>query len=529
MRIKSQLSLLGIVLCNVFLVQTSFAAKWEIKPGVSLREVYSDNIFLESTQEKNDLVTEISPSLALAADGNRVDLKLSYNMQNLIYQDHSERNDTNHRLQTSLKSELIEDLMFFDANARVGQQLVNIRENSSRDQISGSQNSEDVYSYSLNPSFTPRLGNFLLAKISYTYDYVDSENDNGNNFNSNDSSGDSLNASLKNGEGAGKLFWNLDYNTRDIDYNRGDKTDTKSLQGRVGFQLSRLFSVYVTGTDEDNEFIGDRGESNPDDSHYGGGVIWTPSRNFSITVGYNKRTDPRPGEDENFGSGSLSWSPTPRTKISAQYGNRFFGETYNFNFSHQMRRSSWNIAYNENVSNFREEFLAPELIGTLVCPLGSNDFLQCRIFNPNEPPTTGEQLIGVFNGLPSISNNTYINKKLNASWSIRGGKNLITLGASNLRREFIGDGANERELDINLSWSYQLAPKTTSLFSVAQGKNKFEDSEENTDISFTWSVSTEVSAKSKLSAELYYSDRDADSGLRGYTENRITVSFQHFF
>ena len=529
MRITTQLSILGFVLLNPLWVQTCIAAKWDIKPDISLREVYSDNIFLESTNESNDLVTELSPSLVLSADGNRVDLQFSYSMQNLAYQDHTERNDTNHRLQTLLKSELVKDLIFFDANARVGQQLVNIRDGVSVDQISGSQNSEDVYSYSLSPSFKPKIGNFLLADLRYTYDYVDSENDNGNNLNSSDSTGDNLRASLKNGSSTGNLFWNLDYNSREIDYTQGDRTDTEVLQGSIGLRLTRSFSINVSGTDENNEFIGDRGNSSPDDSYYGGGFSWTPSRNFNLSISYNKRTDPRPNEDENFISGSLSWTPTVRTNISAKYGNRFFGETYDFSLSHQMRRSSWQIAYSESVSDFRDQLLNQELIGTLVCPLGSSDIQQCRLFNPNDPPKIDEQLIGILGGQSSISNNTYINKRLNASWSISGAKNIITLGVSNQQRDYIGDGASEREFDVNLTWSYKLAPKTTSLISVEQGENKYEDSEKGTDLSLRWSLTTNITAKSTLSAEIYYSDRDADTSLRAYTENRFTISFQHFF
>lgn len=194
-----------------------------------------------------------------------------------------------------------------------------------------------------------------------------------------------------------------------------------------------------------------------------------------------------------------------------------------------MRRSSWQIAYSESVSDFRDQLLNQELIGTLVCPLGSSDIQQCRLFNPNDPPKIDEQLIGILGGQSSISNNTYINKRLNASWSISGAKNIITLGVSNQQRDYIGDGASEREFDVNLTWSYKLAPKTTSLISVEQGENKYEDSEKGTDLSLRWSLTTNITAKSTLSAEIYYSDRDADTSLRAYTENRFTISFQHFF
>lgn len=529
MRTIAQPKTLCLCLLAALGIEEAAAAKWEIKPEISFKEIYSDNIFLESSNERDDLVTDVSPSIVLSADGNRIDWQLNYGMQNLIYADHSDRNDTNHRLQSRFQAEVIEDWFFVDANARVGQQLVNIRDNTSRDQVSGAQNSEDVYSYSLKPYIKPKIGNILEGEIAYTYDYFDSENDNGNNFNADNSTGESISASFKNGTAFGRLYWDVSYTSREIDYDQGDETDVQMVRGSLGYQLNRHFSLELNGTDEDNEFIGDRGNSTPEDSFYGGGFAWHPSRNFRLSLSFNKRSDPRPDEDEHFVSGKLSWTPSARTQITADVGNRFFGDTYNFTFDHQMRRSSWKLVYSESVSDFREQFLTQGQVGTLVCPLGVIDLQQCRVFDPNRPPSVNEQLVGILDSFSSIANDTYINKRLHASWSIRGARNVITLGASNQRREFVADSADEREFDISLSWSYRIAPKTVSLFSIQERESEYEDGEEGTDVSFTWSVTTDVGAKSKLAAEIYYSDRDADTGFRGYSENRVTVSFQHFF
>lgn len=520
-----------IFCCGVYSANL-YAVNWEITPEVSLREVYSDNIFLDGNNEESDLITDISPGLTVVGDGNRLDLQFDYRIQNLIYLDNSERNRTNHKLNSRFKSELLDDWLFFDATGRVSQQLVDIKEGLSSDRISGSQNAEDVYAYSLTPYITPRIGDLLEAEIRYTFDYVDRSNDNRNTNGSqsfNDSEGDTFKAYIRNGQDFGRFSWDINFDSRDVEYGDGDKTDTERLRANISYRLGRKWSLNLSGTDEENEFIGNRGNRTPDDSFYGGGFTWHPSRNFSLTAGYNERKDPRPNEDENFGNASLFWSPTPRTQLSADYGNRFFGETYNFNFSHKMRRSSWQIAYNESISDFRQQFLEPQLVGALICPIGFSDFQQCRIFDSNNPQELNEQVVGFVAQLPSISENTYINKRLNASWSIRGGRNVITLGVNRQDREFLGDGLDQRDLDVTLSWSYQVAPKTSSLLSIRHGENEFEDGDDHTNININWSLRTRVSAKSDLSLEFYYSDRDADVTTRDYSENRVTLSFRHLF
>jgi len=516
-------------LLAVTLAPVGYSAGWEVAPEISLRTIYSDNIGLNNAQEESDFVIDITPRLVMVADGNRLDLQFDYSIQNLIYTDNSDRNNTNHRLNTRVATELVDDLFFFDGLGRSSQQLVDRREGLSSDRISGSQNLGDVYGFSLSPYLTPRFGDFAEGEIRYTYDYIDTDNDNQGSSISN-SEGDRVSVRLQSVEEAtGRISWGVNYDTRETDYEDGDRTDTELLRVAIDYRLSRQYSLNATWTDEENEFLGDRGNFSPDDSFWGAGVTWHPTRDFSLAVAYNKRTDPRPGEDETFGSGNLSWSPTVRTQLQASYGNRFFGETYAFSFDHRMRRSSWRIAYNESVADFREQFLQPGLEGSLICPIGFNDFQQCRIFDANNPPQPNEQAVGLVGLLPSFANDTYISKRLNASWSIRGGKNVITLSANRQDREYVADREDERDLDISLSWSYQVAPHTASLLSLRHRKDEFDDGEENTDVAVIWSLTTRLSEKSRVSMELYLNDRDADTGFRDYSENRVTLSFQHFF
>lgn len=508
------------------LVSPAYAGEWRSEIDLSARGIYSDNIGLGESSEDSDFVTDITPRVVVTGEGRRLTMQFIYSIQNLVYARDSDRNTTNHRLNTSLNSELIQNFLFFDATGRVSQELFDSRAGVSRDRISGAGNVGDVYGYSLSPSVTPRLGDILQANVRYTYDYVESGADSGG---FGDSEGNAVQATVVNGPATANLYWNLSYSSRETEYDEGDTTDTELAQGQIGYRIGNKWSFFASGTREENTFTGSRGNTRPEDSFYGGGITWQPNANLQVSVGYNERTDPRPDEDERFASGSVFWTPSQRTELSGSWGQRFFGDTYNFRFSHRMRRSSWQVSYTEGVSDFRQQFLTQQLIGALICPVNVIDFQNCRLFDQNDPPGPGEEVVGIVDLVPSQSDNTFISRVASASWSIKGGKNVITLGASNQQREFVSDGVEEEDFSASLNWSYQLAPQTTSVAAVRHALREFDAGDESEEIIVSWDLRKRLSPKTNVSLEVSHTDREADRAGNDYTENRVIISLQHTF
>ena len=328
-----------------------------------------------------------------------------------------------------------------------------------------------------------------------------------------------------------RLSWNASYQLSESEFDGGDRSDTEIARGIVSFRFLRRLSFDVNGTYENNDFVGDRGDFTPDDSTYGAGFTWAPSRNFSLSAAYNERSDPRPDEDESFGSGNFSWSPTVRTQISGSYGNRFFGETYDFSFNHRSRRTSTVIAYNEGVSDFRQQFLQGQQVGSIICPIGVTTFTDCRNFDQSNPPQPGEQVVGIIGLVPSISNNTFILKSLNTGFTVRGGKNVVSLGVNSQRREFVADDDNEREIAVTLSWQYQFGPRSTSSLSFRGSERSFDDNSEDNLLSVNWLLSRRLTPRTSISLEFYFDDRDSEGGGQGrtYEENRVTFGLTSRF
>jgi len=504
---------------------SAFAAgDWKVEPSVKVASIYSDNIDLEASG-KSDLVMEVSPSISVSREARRLSVNLDYRLQNLVYQDNSDLNTSNHQLSAGLNSEVLLDTLFVDFNSSFSQQLTDRRASGSSDGISGSGNLSDVFSYSISPYWQQHLGDIADFELRYTYDMVSSDSSGG------DSDSNGISFDIENGPATGRINWNVDYDTQQIRYDDGGKSDTESADARVGYQLTRRLNTFVSGSYENNDFSGSRGSSQPDDSTAGAGFTWTPSQDFSLTTLYNKRLDPRPDEDETFVSGDVFWAPTARTDINIGYDNSFFGETYSGNISHRTRWTRWNFSYDEGTSDFRSLVLQQNFIA---CPAGATTIAQCRTLAPGEALLPGELLLGTNQGLlttinTNITNDTFISKTGRASVSIVGARNTVTFAITDTQREFVADNNTEKDLSVDISWLYKFAPRTDSLITLGQTQEEFDDGQEDEFMRYAWRVTRQVGSSSVFYVEAQISERDSVVSTRRYEENRLTVSFEKFF
>ncbi|EGG99928.1 hypothetical protein imdm_417 [gamma proteobacterium IMCC2047] len=509
------------------LLSSSLLAKdWKVEPTVKVATIYSDNIELEANAE-SDLVLEVSPGVSVSREGRRLTVNLDYNLQNLTYADNGDLDSSNHRLSASANSELLAETLFLDLQSSISQQLTDRRASASSDGIAGSGNLSDVTSYSISPYWQQRLGDVADFELRYTFDRVTSDDSVGSG---DDSDSNGVSFDMQNGPATGRINWTISHQSEQIRYDDGGKSDTELTSARLGYQLTRTLNAFVSRTEEDNEFSGNRGNVEPDDSTSGVGVTWTPSQDFSFTIAHNKRLDPRPNEDENFLSGDLFWAPTARTDISLGYGSRFFGKTYNGSINHKTRWTRWNLSYNEGVSDFRSLFIDE----VAVCPVTAVSASECRVLLPGEVAQPGEVPFSALSGGPSIfrgsiSDDTFINETARASVSIVGAQNTITFSLTDTKRTFVADNNTEEDSSVDVSWTHQLAARTNSRLTIGHTKEQFDNSEEDDFMRYAWRITRQIADSSVFYVEFQANDRDSDVASREYDENRLTVSFQKFF
>ncbi len=525
-KLKKLPSVIFISLIPGLLSSSLLAKDWKVEPTVKVATIYSDNIELEANGE-SDLVLEVSPGVSISREGRRLRVNLDYNLQNLTYADNGDLDSSNHRLSASANSELLAETLFLDLRSSISQQLTDRRASASSDGIAGSGNLSDVTSYSISPYWQQRLGDVADFELRYTFDRVTSDDSVGSG---DDSDSNGVSFDMQNGPATGRINWTISHQSEQIRYDDGGKSDTELTNARLGYQLTRTLNAFVSRTEEDNEFSGNRGDNEPEDSTSGIGVTWTPSQDFSFTIAHNKRLDPRPNEDENFLSGDLFWAPTARTDISLGYGSRFFGKTYNGSINHRTRWTRWNLSYNEGVSDFRSLFIDE----IAVCPATAVSYLECRILLPGEVAQPGEVPLSTLTGGPtrfrgSISDDTFINETARASVSIVGAQNTVTFSLTDTKRTFVADNNTEEDSSVDVSWTHQLAARTDSRLTIGHTKEQFDNSEEDDFMRYAWRVTRQIADSSVFYVEFQANDRDSDVASREYDENRLTVSFQKFF
>lgn len=165
--------LLLAVVMFISLVSLSWA-EFRITPSISIREEYNDNIFLTNTDEEEDFITTINPSLNLTYNTSILTLALDYGLDFKFYVNNSDRNQTSlsntqrARLDTTISA--YRDIFFikiFDEYKRVP---IDERRQIAYDNIF--VNMTDSNTLLINPYFEYPITQTIKARIAYTYENI---------------------------------------------------------------------------------------------------------------------------------------------------------------------------------------------------------------------------------------------------------------------------------------------------------------------------------------------------------------------
>ena len=95
---------------------------WRVTPRISVGTTYSDNINLAPSNEaREDFVLQVDPGVSVRKRGGRLDLRLDYTAQGLMYANNSDANTIRNELLTFGTAELFEERLFLDAYGTISQ------------------------------------------------------------------------------------------------------------------------------------------------------------------------------------------------------------------------------------------------------------------------------------------------------------------------------------------------------------------------------------------------------------------------
>ncbi len=478
-----------LLLAALFLPVSVWASDWSFNPYLTVSERYSDNVSLASSGTESSFVTEITPGFSLKKKGGRGELSVDYGLQTLLYSNDSGANTTNNQLSATLKSELIQEHFYLDANARISQQNTNQLGRIGASNYNTTGNLTETRSASVTPSWRSRFGNTAQLDARWQLSYTDSS---GGIISG--TTGNALSVNLQSGSAFPRTPWSLAYSLHNSD---NSSSSFSSLTGTLGYILSHRTRFHLSvGTDSNN----------------------------GNTTGFNQASG-------TFWNVGVDWTPSIRTSLGATVGHRFNGDSYGLNLTQRTRKATFALRYNESLSDVYSQITATGAYDLYICSDGR--VLPVPAGTPLSDATCSPS--GVIPAVPVSSlqlvNSVSLNKTWSGTASYRAGKSNFSLNLNKTRRELLNTtvGTVDDTYSLGGSWTLRIGPRTHSTLSLTTTHAKADASQ--TDYwTLAWLLSHQLSQKTTGTLELRRVEGDSAVAPAGsYTENSILARLHMTF
>lgn len=479
------------------------AAEWRIIPRVDLRETYTDNIRLaERGQEESDWITEVNPGVSIAGNGARLKLFADYTFRYRMYLKNNDANGHSHLLRSNALMDVWDRKLFLQASGSILPQDISTLGALPASDVNITPNRTEARQATVSPYWVSRLGSFANLQARYTW----SRNETDGVTASLNSGSQGINVSLTSGLEFSALGWSLVYFKQNIESTTGQFTDREleSITGSASYRLLPTLSALLT--------VG------RDDNTYGAGIRGNTSGNFH--------------------SAGFQWTPSNRTRVRAEMGKRYYGDTAVFNAEHRTRLTTWNISYSEQI-------VATPGVFSLPTSLDTASTLD-RIFLFQIPdPVERQQLVQAFitqNGLPAtlsssvdfLTNQVSLSKRLQGVFALRGVRStlLISIYRDDRRNETAGEtltGTDPFSLSdtiVQTGYSaimnWRFSNRTSGSVSLGQIRSEYPDiGRDDTNTTVRVGVTHQFQPKVRGTVEYRWLDRDS-TAVATVRENAIT-------
>ena len=481
-----------------------------VVPSLGITLTATDNRDLSSKRPQSDLVTEISPGIALASRRGPLQGLLNYSLNGVAYARESSLNTVYHTLAANGRWSLLEGRAGIEGTASAGRQVVSAFGTQSSDANLVRGNQAQVRAYSLSPyvaGLLPGNGSYR-GRVSYS-----------------DSRSDQVNATGTAGSvGAA-----------------GAAGDTRSLtasvgagwqRGNLGFGVDASRSIYKTPR-----------TARAHNGGVTGNLSWRPDVDLQGFLRLGTEVDDiRSGRSERVWTWGLGgvWTPTPRTMIRADYDRRFFGRSHALMVSHRTARTIWSLADSRS-------FQTGGVGGRAIVSAYDLFFAQFATVEPD--PARRDALVRNFlvaNGIDPrsevavggfLNTGPTVQRSQTASLAYQGLRTTVMLALVRTQTQQIGSGGGGGDLDlagriaqrtISLSLSHHLTPQSSLIVGLSQqhtpGVRTLDGNDLQT-LTATWS--TRLGPSTSASLGLRHTRFRSDA--RPYDENALIGSVRMQF
>ena len=524
---KTKLSAVCIALiCSKLAV----AGEWQFDPSIMVDETYSDNVGLTTNNEQTSLVTQVGLYIESTYKAQQAEFNFS---SESIYALYSHDHDLDSDYQT-LSSDLRVQLWPNGIVVYGGVDIANQSRNGSRNALADivSADTVQVETYSGGLEYNIDNSDFIVNS-SIGYRETNSEDNIGNQ------KGINSRITSTNGTGARHVFWEVEHDYQDLE-NNNQKGKQSQSEVKIGWITGYGLNPFLRYYDEDNS--GDINNSNRsiESNSYGLGVRWLITPRLAFNASYNQpigdNLDLDGNEQEAYINASVQWQPSPRTKLTANISERFYGTSYGLDFTHRNKRLTNSISYVEDVQTFTRNNFAANLVGFYFCPSSNiTSVADCiikdegSIFpdNPNEPDNPGFQLFPI-QDFTLVEDNVFsLNKTLNWSSVLALPRTTISFTASHQNRENLESFNEDERSASSLNVSRKVSGRSSISFDLSYTETNLQiDTEfERIDRYRRYEISYLKSLNSTLSFDLSlsYLNRGSDNALFNYEEGRVSA------
>lgn len=465
----------------------SHAGDWRLTPRFSVDQEVTDNVQQQDVDPTGDYVTQLRPGFSLRGSGARVSSNIDYNFVQSLFARNGNLDSSNHQLQGSTDIEVIRNHVTVRSDSTVSQQLVDAQGLVSNSNRSRNGNRADVVRYSVSPNARYSFGDWAAMNYTFSFDsakFSDRSRQNagfvggfGGFGAGNDSDQFSHDFALSSGSKFMRTPMTFRYSRRKNEFGGGDVDRLESISGDIGYDFTRTFRGTLTLGDDTNDF---RSAQNNRQGFY-----WL--------VGG-------------------TWRPTERTTINGNFGDRFFGNTFNVSVSHTQRRWSFSLDYNEEVSSNNR--VQDQL--TFV-PL--TDGFGNAIFDP-----ITSSVFGVLLDTPTLRNEIFVAQNLATTLNYRGRRNTLRIRFTENTRDFEFSGINEVIRVLSTTFERRLSPKTTFITTGTWREASQDQAGAGDLVSIDASLRYHLGPHTNLHISYRFADQAAsEQGRNGYTEHAMTA------
>jgi len=503
---------------------TTFAGDWKFEPNLGMTETYTNNVELTPSAHQSSLVSQLIAGIDTTFKSREVDFSFSGTQTYAAYSHNSDLNDDYQTANIEGLFTLWRDGPKFIATSSLANISKNNANNSLADLVSGDTVQQKHYSSGLQYQKSNSSHNFAGSVI---YSLTEAEDNIG------ESKGYTANISSKNGNGARNVFWQLTGQYTDRQNGNTDGTNY-NIEAQIGAITSFKLSPFLRFYDED--ITGTAAGTNQTTTRsWGPGIRWQASDHFYIDVSYNYVKDKAASDD--YIVTNINWQPSQRTSLIAGYNQRFFGDSYNLDFSHKTKRLSNKISYHETIEIFDRDSFQEVDLGDFWCPIG-DPFNAGSCFSSSQPPNDTSGFILVpFSGLEPVKNNEFsLNKRLAWNTTLTLSRTSFAFDIVTRERESLSSGIVDDNIDVSLSATRTLSPRSslrllTSYSEVVFDKNFSPTTPRQEDIYKTVSATYNKSLASSLSTyfTLQYLERESSQAIYTYEEIRAYINITKDF